>query len=117
MVKDPREAVVSEFVNYYNADELPLILAGDVDAEAGASGGRLVHVLGARAREAVALLQRVVDDSEGALLEELDRRTMYAWRGTEEDWELFLRIVHGISVSVEHELSTRAAQAHGDDQG
>ena len=104
----PQGALISEFVNYYNADELPLIVAGDVDAEAEESGRRLVRALGNRAEEAVALLLRVVEDREGPLLEELDRRTMYAWNGTEEDWQLFRRLVQGIAASVRHELAAPA---------
>jgi hypothetical protein len=104
-VKDPRDVVLSEFVNYYNADELPLVLAGDVDEQADDSGRRFVHVLGAGAWRATSALQRVVDGEDESLLEDLDRRTMYAWSGTQEDKELLRRIVRGISAAVERELA------------
>ena len=104
-MKNPRDVVISEFVNYYNADELPQVLAGDVDEQADESGRRFVHVLGARAREGTSLLLGAVDGHDESLLEDLDRRTMYAWSGTREDRELLRRIVRGISAAVERELA------------
>ena len=114
MVKDPRDVVLSEFVNYYNADELPLVLTGDVDEQADDSARHFVHELGARAREAVTMLQRVVAGQDDHLLEDLDRRTHYGWSGTPEDRELLRRIVERISVAVDRALSGIPEAKSGD---
>ena len=115
-MQEPHDVVMHEFVSYYNADELPFVIEGGLDEQADDSGRRLVHLLGARAREAAVMLQRVIDGQDDRLLEELDRRTLYGWSGTSEDRDLLRRIVERISVAVDRELREAVPEANGGDK-
>lgn len=110
-MRDPREVVLDEFASYYHADELAFVVPDGVDDWADDTARRLVHLLGGRASEAVAVLQRVSRRQDDELLEELDRRTWYGWSGTAENWALFCAIVARIELSVHEQLTASRAAA------
>lgn len=105
-------AIESEFVCYYQLDELPGVwteeaLATDWDERAASSAERLLHVLGKeRAPELIDVLDRLRHNPQDPLVQRISSGTMMFWFDDPQYWRAFEALIDRIIAAI------RAATTH-----
>jgi hypothetical protein len=104
------DALLNEFISYYNADDRTLSMDDDLDQSAGQSAARLVRVLGVHSGEAVALLRAMAADEAHPLLGEIEDESQYPWTESPEDLAVFQYLAQHISDRMNSLLPTSINQ-------
>jgi methionine salvage enolase-phosphatase E1 len=100
----PIDAVVNEFVCYYQADELPQVLS-DVTGHADDSAERLVEELGPSASQVAVMLRELADDQRHPLVYRIQGEIRYKWYRTDRDWAAFRVLVRRIADRIDAALN------------
>jgi|SRR5215212_9478264 hypothetical protein len=102
MVQTPRDAIETEFVSYYNGDEMPAAEDLDVAERAAGSAMRIRELAGDEgAGGAAALLREMAEDRGHPLTTRIVDTSLYDWTGDEESWHAFQRLVRTIADELE----------------
>ena len=98
-ILDPHKALESEFVCYFNGDELPVVhdeaFLASLPQRAWASAHRLRHAVGDdKINELIAVLQSLKEEPEGILMSVIAARSLVAWQDDPRDWAVFQNLIN-----------------------
>jgi hypothetical protein len=106
-------AIESDFICYYQADELPNVwvddrVGKDWTEAAPDSANRLLHKIGKEhAGELIDVLTRMRDHPEDPLVQEISMSTMTDWPNDPNDWRDFQDLLDRIIAIVRKETAPR----------
>lgn len=109
---DLEDAIGSEFICYYQIDELPGVwteeaLKTDWDERAAESTQRLLHVLGKeRAGELLDVLNRMRNNPQAPLVQEICSGTMMFWFDEPQYWHAFEALLDRIIANIRAATTT-----------
>ncbi|RSM77062.1 hypothetical protein DL991_21160 [Amycolatopsis sp. WAC 01375] len=97
MTPTPQDALLNEFISYYNSDELELFIHDNLEEQADESAERMVHILGDRAVEVASLMREMAADPAHPFYRTICKRTMYDWDEDQDSWAKFQQLAQRVS--------------------
>ncbi|OXM47974.1 hypothetical protein [Amycolatopsis alba] len=97
MTRTPQDALLDEFILYYNVDELGLFIYDNLAEHADESAERMVRILGDRAVEVARLMREMAADPAHPFYQTICSRTMYDWAEDQDSWARFQQLARRMS--------------------
>lgn len=104
----PQDAVMHEFIAYYNSDADEDFVRQSVDEWAWESACRLFRVTGNRQAEVSLLLRSLAADKVHPLIEPLEIASLTSWTGEIGSWRLFQSLATAIAGRIDALLAEPA---------